>query len=105
IAPISAAMKTLTLARLTDVRSSPPRFVWIRLTLLMEAEKRRNAARDVEAIAWPFVRAFVVLPTASRRSVISRAPASARLNSAMAPALAVIGANASLARMYAGVHR
>ena len=35
IAPMRAAMNTLTLARLTDVRSGPPRFVWIRLTLSM----------------------------------------------------------------------
>jgi hypothetical protein len=40
-----------------------------------------------------------VLPTASSRSVISRAPASARLNSAMPPALSVIGPNVSIARM------
>ena len=35
IAPIRAAMNTLTLARLTDDRSAPPRLVWIRLTLSM----------------------------------------------------------------------
>ena len=35
IAPMRAAMKTSTLARSTEVSSSPPRFVWIRLTLSM----------------------------------------------------------------------
>jgi len=44
-------MNTLTSARLTDERSSPPRLVWIRLTLSMYAEKRRNAASDADAIA------------------------------------------------------
>jgi hypothetical protein len=49
------------------------------------------------------VSALVVLPTASSRSVISRAPASAWLNSAMPPALSVIGPKVSIARMYAVV--
>ena len=58
-----------------------------------------GAASDADAIAYPFVSAFVVLPTASSRSVISRAPASERLNSATPPALSVIGPNVSIARM------
>jgi hypothetical protein len=49
------------------------------------------------------VSALVVLPTASSRSVISRALASERLNSATPPALSVIGPKVSMARMYAVV--
>jgi hypothetical protein len=51
IAPMSAATNTPTSARLTDVRSGPPRFVWMRLTLSMYALKSRNAARDADAMA------------------------------------------------------
>jgi hypothetical protein len=54
-------------------------------------------------MALPLVSALVVLPTASSRSVISRAPCSALENSAMPPALSVMGPNVSIARMNAVV--
>src|SRR6266516_5256728 len=45
------------------------------------AEKRRNAASAADPIAYPLVSAFVVLPTASSRSVRRRDRKSTRLNS------------------------
>ena len=57
----------------------------------------RKAASDAEAMAYPLVSAFVVLPTASRASVIARAPSGAPENSVMPPALSVIGPNVSMA--------
>ena len=51
IAPMRAAMNTLTSARLTASSRSPPRRVWMRLTLSMYALNRRKAASEADAIA------------------------------------------------------
>src|SRR3989344_1825491 len=59
--------------------------------------KSTNAANPADAMAYPLVTAFVVLPTASSASVISRTFAGAPLISAMPPALSVIGPKESIA--------
>src|SRR5690349_6345654 len=68
-----------------------------------KAEKSRNAASAAEPMAYPLVRAFVVLPTASRRSVRLRMSSGWWDISMIPPALSVIGPNVSIARMYAAV--
>ena len=61
--------------------------------------KRTSAASAAEPIAYPFVTAFVVLPTASSWSVIVRTFSGRSAISAIPPALSVTGPNASSATM------
>ena len=69
-------------------------------TSSMNAEKRRKHARPAEPIEYPFVAAFVTLPTASRRSVMSRTSSGCSDISTMPPALSAIGPKVSIARTY-----
>ena len=57
----------------------------------MYESNRTSAASAAEPIAYPFVTAFVVLPTASSGSVIARTSFGRSAISAMPPALSVIG--------------
>jgi len=66
----------------------------------MKAEKRRKQAKPAEPMEYPLVAALVTLPTASRRSVISRTISGWSLISTMPPALSAIGPNVSMARTY-----
>ena len=66
----------------------------------MNAEKSRKHARPAEPIEYPFVAAFVTLPTASRRSVMSRTSSGCSDISTMPPALSAIGPKVSIARTY-----
>ena len=63
------------------------------------SSKRISAARPADPIAYPFVTAFVVLPTASSGSVIPRTLSGRSAISAMPPALSVTGPYASSATM------
>ena len=56
-----------------------------------------SAPRPAEPMAYPLVTAFVVLPTASRASVVLRTSSGKSAISAMPPALSVTGPNASRA--------
>ncbi len=62
----------------------------------MYAANSARAASTAEPIAYPFVIALVVLPTASSGSVIARACSGSLAISAMPPALSVIGPKASI---------
>ncbi len=61
------------------------------------AANRTSAARTADPMAYPFVTALVVLPTASSGSVTFRTSSGRFAISAMPPALSVIGPNASSA--------
>ena len=63
----------------------------------MYAANNTKAANPAEPIAYPLVTAFVVLPTASRASVVFLTSSSSPLISAMPPALSVTGPYASSA--------
>ena len=63
----------------------------------MKAANSTSAASTAEPIAYPFVTALVVLPTASSGSVTPRTSSGRSAISAMPPALSVIGPNASSA--------
>ena len=65
--------------------------------LFVKSAKRTSAAKPAEPIAYPLVTAFVVLPTASRGSVMPRISSGNSAISAMPPALSVIGPKASSA--------
>src|SRR2546430_2565372 len=74
IAPRKPPRKTFTFARSTESNGLPVSCA----TLSRYALNKRNAARAAEPTAYPLVRAFVVLPTASSRSVRSRVSSEAR---------------------------
>ena len=63
----------------------------------MKSAKRTNAANPAEPMAYPFVTALVVFPTASNGSVIALISEGNSAISAIPPALSVIGPNASRA--------
>jgi hypothetical protein len=63
----------------------------------MNAANRTSAASTADPIAYPFVTAFVVLPTASSGSVTPRTSSGRSAISAIPPALSVIGPKASSA--------
>ena len=67
------------------------------------AANNANAVNAAEAMANPLPVAAVVLPTASKISVLSRTSAGNSLISAMPPALSAIGPNASIANCIAVV--
>ena len=70
-------------------------------TISKNAANRRNAASAADDIAYPFVSAFVVLPTESSLSVLFLTSSGWLDISAIPPALSVIGPNVSSARMNA----
>ena len=57
----------------------------------MNAANKARAPRAADPIAYPFVTALVVLPTASNSSVVLRTSLSKPAISAIPPALSVIG--------------
>ena len=61
------------------------------------AANNTSAASTADPMAYPFVTALVVLPTASKGSVTFRTSSGRFAISAMPPALSVIGPNASSA--------
>ena len=63
------------------------------------ALNRRNAARAALPTAYPFVRAFVVLPAASSLSMFLRAASDMPAISMMPAPLSTIGPKVSIARM------
>ena len=70
-------------------------------TISKKAAKSRKAARAAEAMAYPLVRALVVLPAESSLSVLSRTSEGWLLISAIPPPLSVMGPKVSMARMNA----
>ena len=105
---MSAAMKTLTSARLTDVSSVPvhagsDRWPWMRFDLVdvggEQQERRQRGGRDRVALGERLGR------VADRVEAVGDLAGllSAWLNSAMPPALSVIGPKVSMARMKAVV--
>eukprot|EP01139_Manchomonas_bermudensis_P024548 Amastigsp_a842912_29.p3 type:complete len:160 gc:universal Amastigsp_a842912_29:2139-1660(-) len=97
IAPRSAPTKTGGLAKSIVVKDLSAD---CSLTTSMKARKSRNDARPAEPTEYPFVIAFVTLPTASRESVIARTCAGACDISAMPPELSQMGPKTSAARTY-----
>ena len=67
------------------------------LSSVWKAPNSTSAASAAEPIAYPFVTALVVLPTASSLSVMLRTSSGSSAISAMPPALSVIGPKASSA--------
>ncbi|MNE70690.1 hypothetical protein D3C80_1665020 [compost metagenome] len=69
------------------------------MTVSKKAVNNRKAAKLAEPMAYPFVRAFVVLPTASNLSVTSLMSAGSPDISAIPPALSTIGPSVSIVKM------
>ena len=98
-------MNTLTLARLTELRSSAPGDVGgdpaaldqVDLVEVRAEEQERGQRRGADRVA--LGQRLGRVADGVERSVISRAPSSIRLNSTMPPALSVIGPKVSIARM------
>jgi hypothetical protein len=69
IPPINPPQNTSAVPRSTTISVSyvPTRS----LTVSRNAENSRNVANAADPTAYPFVNAFVVFPTASRRSVLA----------------------------------
>ena len=67
-------------------------------TSSMNAEKSKNDAKAAEPIAYPFVVAFVVFPTASSSSHTSRTESGWLDISTIPPALSAIGPNTSMVK-------
>ena len=93
IPPISKPISTGG-SNIWKLRTLSPASAW---SSLVKALNRTSAASAAEPIAYPLVTALVVLPTASRGSVMSRTSCGRSAISATPPALSVIGPNASSA--------
>mmetsp|Transcript_119328 Transcript_119328/g.337563 ORF Transcript_119328/g.337563 Transcript_119328/m.337563 type:complete len:203 (+) Transcript_119328:634-1242(+) len=94
VAPASPPRNTSGMAMSTESSLNPA----ISETSSRKAEKSRKHARLADPTENPFVMAFVVLPTASSESVMSRTLSGCSLISTMPPALSVIGPKTSMAR-------
>src|SRR3989338_4256907 len=98
IAPINAPTKTV-IFEMSTVTVNPTCFA----TSSRYALNNKKAASAADPIAYPFVNAFVVFPTASSLSVLFLTSAGEFDIDAMPPALSVIGPKLSIARTYAAV--
>ena len=88
--PISTAGSAMSKLRIVPAPASS-------CSSISKALKSTSAASTAEPIAYPFVTALVVLPTASSGSVTLRTSSGRSAISAMPPALSVIGPKASSA--------
>ena len=88
--PISRPMSTSGASSRNDTGSLPAASSSSSSSIL-KAANSTSAASAAEPIAYPFVTALVVFPTASSGSVIARTDSSRSAISAMPPALSVTG--------------